>query len=182
MTSGKGQLLAGYARPVVWPPSSCLITESRKLFTPASMPHSSKPPASPHALLSTWNAFCTFTAWLEYLFCWKACLTLQAETSTPSSGVLELPVYLSHSDKSIKHRTDTGPLAQSFYYRPSTLPGPYPRQIPMPLGSLSPNPAWARDPQTQPSSDTERAQNVCCMMAEGTTLLPKELSFLFLSV
>lgn len=98
MISGKSQLLAGYARPAVWPPSSCLITESLKLFTPASMPHSSKPPAFPHALLNTWNAFCTFTACLEYLFCWKACLTLQAETSTPSSGVVELPVYLSHSD------------------------------------------------------------------------------------
>lgn len=90
--------MAGYASPVVWPPSSCLISESLKLFTPASMPHSSKPPTFPHALPNTWNAFCTFTAWLEYLFCCKAFLTLQAETGTPSSGVLELSVYISHSD------------------------------------------------------------------------------------
>lgn len=45
-----------------------------------------------------------------------------------------------------RHRTHTGPWAQSFHYRLSILLGPYPRQTAMPLCSLNPIPSRTKDP------------------------------------
>lgn len=106
--------------------------------------------------------FSTCTASFRCLFLGKALLI-----DPPSRGGRSLlwgPVFVSFPLD--QHRARTGPQAQSLHHVPTTLPGPYPRQI-------------AAGPETHtPRSDTEQAQHVCCMMAEEMTWGPEDPSLL----
>lgn len=94
-------------------------------------------------------------------------LPRESPPDPPSRGGRSLlwgPVFVSFPLD--QHRARTGPQAQSLHHVPTTLPGPYPRQI-------------AAGPETHtPRSDTEQAQHVCCMMAEEMTWGPEDPSLL----